>query len=503
MSDTITDTHGKSVNRLAMMLVLLVGVFSVMLMQTSLGTAQPALMKAFDVNASTVQWLTTIFLMANGIMVPVSAFLTTRIPTKTLYLSALSLFTAGTFLAFMTPTNAFWLLMVARVLQAMAVGVLMPLMQVVSLTLFDAESRGKAMGLGGLVVGMAPAIGPTLSGWILEKDHTFLGFTLQNSWRSIFLIDLPVVIIVIIASFFVFHDVLPTRNISLNVRSLIESTFGFGLLLFGFAMVSTHGWGDLGWVILPLIAGILIIAEFMWHQSRMDKPFLDMSVFKNRQFTITTILVSLAMMSMIGVEMILPIFLQNIRGMTPLHSGLTLLPGALMMGLISPLAGAFYDKHGAKRLAITGFTILIIGTLPLFYMTADTPSIYITALYTLRMFGIAMVMMPLTASAMGALSPETAAQGTAANNTMRQIASSLGTAILASMMQSVTDNNKPSSALKGQDPLEWAQKMIDTTLKGFHASFLLAASFAIVAVIIAFTLHSGKVNTPSKMEASK
>ncbi|ORI79049.1 MFS transporter, partial [Leuconostoc mesenteroides subsp. mesenteroides] len=189
MSDTITDTHGKSVNRLAMMLVLLVGVFSVMLMQTSLGTAQPALMKAFDVNASTVQWLTTIFLMANGIMVPVSAFLTTRIPTKTLYLSALSLFTAGTFLAFMTPTNAFWLLMVARVLQAMAVGVLMPLMQVVSLTLFDAESRGKAMGL-----------------------------------------------------------------------------------------------GDLVWVILPLVAGILIIAEFMWHQSRMDKPFLDMSVFKNRQF---------------------------------------------------------------------------------------------------------------------------------------------------------------------------------------------------------------------------
>ncbi|MGO1281183.1 MAG: MFS transporter, partial [Leuconostoc mesenteroides] len=320
---------------------------------------------------------------------------------------------------------------------------------------------------------------------------------------SIFLIDLPVVIIVIIASFFVFHDVLPTRNISLNVRSLIESTFGFGLLLFGFAMVSTHGWGDLGWVILPLVAGILIIAEFMWHQSRMDKPFLDMSVFKNRQFTITTILVSLAMMSMIGVEMILPIFLQNIRGMTPLHSGLTLLPGALMMGLISPVAGAFYDKHGAKRLAITGFTILIIGTLPLFYMTADTLSIYITALYTLRMFGIAMVMMPLTASAMGALSPETAAQGTAANNTMRQIASSLGTAILASMMQSVTDNNKPSSALKGQDPLEWAQKMIDATLKGFHASFLLAASFAIVAVIIAFTLHSGKVNTPSKMEASK
>lgn len=500
MSDKIVDTKEKPVNRVAMMIVLLVGVFSVMLMQTALGTALPALMKAFDVNASTVQWLTTIFLMANGIMVPVSAFLTTRIQTKTLYLSALGLFTAGTLLAFVTPTSAFWMLMVARVLQAMAVGVLMPLMQVISLNLFDAESRGKAMGLGGLVIGMAPAIGPTLSGWILEKDHTILGFTLENSWRSIFGVVLPVVIVVMIASFVYFRNILPTKKVTLNVRSLIESTFGFGLILFGFAMVSDHGWGDFGWVILPLIAGLLITIEFMWHQSRMEKPFLDMSVFKSRQFTITTILVSLAMMAMIGVEMVLPIYMQNIRGLTPLDSGLTLLPGALMMGIMSPIAGAFYDKHGAKRLAVTGFSILLIGTVPLFYMTADTSQHFITALYTLRMFGIAMTMMPLTASAMGALSPETAAQGTAANNTMRQIASSLGTAILASVMQSVTDNNKPAASLKGQDPLSYANKLIDATLNGFHASFLLAAGFALVALLITFLLHSGKINTPAHKE---
>lgn len=497
MSDEIRDTHGKPVNRMAMMMVLLVGVFSVMLMQTALGTALPALMKAFDVNASTVQWLTTIFLMANGIMVPVSAFLTTRIPTKTLYLSALALFTVGTFVAFVTPTNAFWLLMVARVLQAMAVGVLMPLMQVVSLSLFDAESRGKAMGLGGLVIGMAPAIGPTMSGWILEKDHTILGLTLVNSWRSIFGVVLPVVIVVMIASIFLFHDVLPTQKVTLNVRSLIESTFGFGLVLYGFAMVASNGWGSVK-VILPLVVGLLIVIEFMWHQSKMDKPFLDMSVFKSKQFTITTILVSLAMMAMIGVEMVLPIYMQNIRGLTPLNSGLTLLPGALMMGIVSPIAGAFYDKHGAKRLATTGFAILIIGTVPLFYMTADTPTFYITAFYTLRMFGIAMTMMPLTASAMGALSPKTAAQGTAANNTMRQVASSLGTAVLASVMQSVTKDNMPKSSLKGQDPLAFGQKALDATLNGFHASFLLAAAFAVVALLITFLLHSGKINTPAK-----
>ena len=500
MSEKILDMHGKPVNRMAMMMVLLVGVFSVMLMQTALGTALPALMTAFNVNASTVQWLTTIFLMANGIMVPVSAYLTTRVPTKALYLSSLGLFTLGTLVAFVTPTNAFWLLMVARVLQAMAVGILMPLMQVVSLSLFDAESRGKAMGLGGLVIGMAPAIGPTLSGWILEEDHTLLGVTLVSSWRSIFGVVLPVVIVVMIASCFIFHDVLPTQKVTLNIRSLIESTFGFGLVLYGFAMVASNGWGS-AQVIVPLVLGFITVIEFIWHQAKMDKPFLDMSVFKSKQFTLTTILVSLAMMAMIGVEMVLPIYMQNIRGLTPLHSGLILLPGALMMGIVSPIAGAFYDKHGAKRLAMTGFTILIIGTVPLVYLTADTPTVYITALYTLRMFGIAMTMMPLTASAMGALSPQTAAQGTAANNTMRQVASSLGTAVLASVMQSVTQNHMPASAMKGADPLVFGKKALDATLTGFHASFFLAAGFAIVAILIAFFLHSGKVNTPEKEAA--
>jgi len=172
-----------------------------------------------------------------------------------------------------------------------------------------------------------------------------------------------------------------------------------------------------------------------------------------------------------------------------------------MMGVISPIAGAFYDKHGAKRLAMTGFTVLIIGTIPLFYMTATTPTIYITTLYTLRMFGIAMTMMPLTASAMGALSPKTAAQGTAANNTMRQIAASLGTAVLASVMQSVTKNNMPKNILKGQDPIEFGRRALDATLSGFHASFLLAAAFGVVAFLVTFLLHSGKVNTPIKEEA--
>ncbi|CAH1853498.1 MDR family MFS transporter [Convivina intestini] len=500
MSSELKDMNGKPINKIAMMALLLIGSFVIILMQTSLGTALPSLMTAFKVDSAGVQWLTTIFLMVNGIMVPVSAFLNTRVPTKFLYLSALLIYIVGTLIAVVTPTSAFWLLMVARALQAVAAGIVMPLMQVVALALFSEESRGKALGMVGLVIGMAPALGPTLSGWILDQDHTFLGLTIAGNWRSIFILVLPIAIAVLLISFVYFKNILPTRDVKLNVRSLIESTFGFGLILFGSAMVSDHGWTSFTWVILPMLLGLLVIAEFAWHQSRMEVPFLDISVFKNRQFTITTILVSLTFIAMIGVEMVLPIYMQRVRGLSPLNSGLTLLPGALMMGALSPLAGYLYDKHGARRLVIFGFSLVFIGTVPFYQLTETTPTVFITTLYMLRMAGIALTMMPLTSSAMGVLRQNQVAQGTAVNNTIRQVAASLGTAVLSSIMQSVINDHTPTSSLKIKDPLEYAQQMLNAALSGFHASFLCAAGFVLVALILAFFLHKGKVTAAEPEE---
>ncbi|MGN1294004.1 MFS transporter, partial [Weissella soli] len=350
------DIHGKSYSRFAMVLLLLIATFAGMLNQTSLGTALPTLMKDFDITLSTAQQATTWFLLANGIMVPVSAFLTTRFSTKWLYLTAYIVLFAGMTVDAVTPADKdMWVMFLAgRILQAAAVGIMMPLMQVVMVNIFPAEERGAAMGLGGLVIGLAPAIGPTLSGWILDKDHVILGLTLSDSWRSIFILPMIVLGITIILTPFFMKDVIENKPMKLDVLSLMLSLAGFGIFLWGFTNVSNDGWGAMNTVILPIVIGVIIIGLFFWRQLRMDQPFMDVRVFANKQFALTTAGTALAMMAMMGVEMMLPIYMQNVHGQTALQSGLALLPGALMMGIMSPIAGAAYDKVGAKRLARVG-----------------------------------------------------------------------------------------------------------------------------------------------------
>lgn len=367
----------------------------------------------------------------------------------------------------------------------------MPLMQVVMVNIFPAEQRGSAMGLSRLVVGLGPAIGPTFAGWLLKHDVILFGHNL--SWRAIFVLPLIILFISFLLSPFLIKDVIPNRKMTLDVPSFILSIVGFGLFLWGFTNVTSDGWGDVKTVITPILVGLVFIAIFIHRQLILDEPFLDIRVFKVKQFSITTLAIALSMMAMMGVEMMLPLYLQNVHGLSALDSGLVLLPGALMMGLISPIAGSIYDKVGARRLALIGFSILGIGTIPFVFLTASTPDHYITLLYAVRMFGIAMIMMPLTASAMSALPPHEAAHGTASNNTARQIASAIVVALLSSVTQNVINNNKPSKLLQDQNPLEYAAKMLEASLKGFHVSFAIGLSFAIIGFVVALFLRKGKV----------
>lgn len=484
------DIHGKEYNRTAMVMLLLIATFAGVLNQTSLGTAIPTLMISFNINLATAQQATTWFLLANGIMIPVSAYLATRFSTKWLYVTAYAILITGLLITALAPTDNWMLFLFGRIIQASAVGITMPLMQVVMVNIFPAEQRGAAMGLNGLVVGLAPAIGPTFAGWILKHDFVLMGVHL--SWRAIFILPLVILTLAFLAAPFVVKDVIANRDMSLDVPSLILSIIGFGSFLWGFTNVANNGWGDLTMVILPIVIGVSVISLFIYRQLHLEVPFLDVRVFKVKQFSVTTAAIAISMMTMMGVEMMLPLYLQNVHGLSALDSGLALLPGALMMGLVSPIAGRVYDKVGARRMALVGFSILAIGTIPFTFLTAATPDHFITLMYAVRMFGIAMVMMPLTASAMSALPPHEAAHGTAANNTARQIASAIVVALLSSVTQNVINTNKPAKLLLTNDPLAYASKMIDASLKGFQTSFSLGLVFALLGIIVALFLRKGK-----------
>lgn len=472
------DINGHPYNRSLMVLVLLIGAFCTILNQTILSTAFPALMRAFDISTSTVQWLTTGFLMVNGIMIPVSAFLSSRFNTKLLFILAMSIFEVGTILSWLAPSFA--VLLTGRLIQAVGVGINMPLMQNIMLTIYPPEKRGAAMGINGLVIGLAPAIGPTLSGWVIDNF----------SWRWLFGMIVPIAALVIIASSFAVKNVIPNTKPHLDWLSVILSTAGFGSMLYGFSSVGDKGWTD-PVVLVSIIVGAILVVFLVLRQNKLDEPFLEFKVFKSAEYTLSTILSSIVMMAMVGVELVIPLYLQIIHGMSAFHSGLTLLFGALFMGVMSPITGNLFDRHGAKRLAITGMFILAVGTLPFAFITRDTPTIYIVFLYAIRMFGISMVMMPVTTAGMNSLPFNLISHGTAVNNTLRQVATSVGTAIMISVLTNVTNSNEPAHALLKQSPLQYKSQMFDATLMGYHAAFWFAVAFSLIGLALTFFVTSG------------
>lgn len=469
------DIHGKPYRRAVLVIVLLVGNFCTTLNQTILSTAFPTLMESFKVSASTVQWLTTGFMLVNGIMIPISAYLFNKFRTKPLYMTAMLIFLAGTLLCY--TAQSFPMLLVGRLVQAVAVGVSIPMVQTIMLSIFPPEKRGTAMGLAGIVVGLAPAIGPTLSGWIIDRF----------SWRDLFGMILPIVLIVLVLAAFFMRDVLENEDQKLDILSVVLSTLGFGGLLYGFSSVGNDGWGSMT-VIGSLIVGAILTALFVWRQLRMEEPFLDVTVFKTWRFTLSTFLGSTVFMMMIGVEMVLPMYIQNIRGQDAFHSGLILLPGALMVGVMMPITGRLFDKYGIRRLAISGLFIATCGTLPLMFLTRDIPMFFLTVIYAIRMVGIAMVMMPVTTAGMNALPNNKISHGTAVNNTFRQIMGSVGTAILVSVLSNATKNAMPAQSLLKTEPLQFKDQAIGATLDGYHMAFLVATLFGLIGFVLTFLL---------------
>lgn len=426
----------------AMIVILFIGAFVSFLNNTLLNVALPTIMKEFDVAASQVQWLSTGYMLVGGILVPASAFFITRFKNRHLFITSMTLFSIGTALAIFAPE--FWVLIAARMIQAAGAAVLGPLLMNVMLTSFPIEKRGSVMGIFGLVMISAPAIGPTLSGWIVE----------HYDWRMLFEIILPFAILVLLLAIFKLGNVMETRKVSLDVFSLILSTIGFGSLLYGFSSAGDKGW-DSPIVYGTIIVGVLGVAAFVIRQLFLEQPLLDVRIYKHPMFALSSAISIVVSMAMFSGMIITPIYVQTVRGISPLDAGLLMLPGALVMGIMSPITGKLFDKFGPKALALTGLTITTIATYELTKLTADTSYGYLMFAYTIRMFGMSMVMMPIMTNGLNQLPMKMNPHGTAMNNTLQQVSGAIGSAVLITIMTKHTATRAKEIGLEMKE--KWLQ----------------------------------------------
>ena len=330
----------------------------------------------------------------------------------------------GTLIAGFSPN--FSVLLSARIVQALGSGIMMPLMMTTILDVFEPHERGKYMGTFGLVIGLAPAIGPTLSGYLVE----------YLNWRSLFHVVAPIAALTFIGALKFVKNVGTNRKTRIDILSIILSVFGFGGLLYGTSSISRDGWND-PIVLTTVIGGIILVAAFIFRQTRLENPLLDFSVFKDSQFAVGIIIMAFTMISMIGSETVLPMFVQNIMNDSALQSGLILLPGAIVMGIMSVISGLLYEKYGAKILAFIGMFIVVVTTSYFVIMDEHTSSAILATVYAIRMIGIALGLMPLMTHTMNQLAPEMNAHGSSMTNTIQQISASIGTAGLITIMSQV------------------------------------------------------------------
>lgn len=422
---------GLTRKQIMMLAVLVFGTFVTVLNQTVVAPVLPSVMEEMSVDAATAQWLTTGFTLVNAIMIPITAFLIDRFTTRNLFLVAMAIFTVGSGLASWGPNFA--VLLVGRLVQAMGAGILMPLVMTVLMWTFPVDKRGTAMGLFGIVVAFGPAIGPTAAGIIIDRA----------TWHDMFTIIAGLSVAVVVIGLFVLdHGGKTDKDAKLDVPSVILSTLGFGGLLYGLSLIGSYGVSIDAAV--GSVAGVVALVLFFRRQLSMEHPMLQVRVLQNKKFLIATVLGMIVQAALLAAGIVVPIYLQTMMGYSATTSGLVLLPGAIVMGAMGPIAGRLFDRHGPRVLSLVGTGVLAATTLCFCFLGPDTGLVWLTILYTVRLFSLSLVNMPITTWGMNALPNDLVNHGTSVNNTLRQVAGSLGTAVIVSAMTVSTNLAEPA-----------------------------------------------------------
>nr|WP_239575628.1 DHA2 family efflux MFS transporter permease subunit [Geomicrobium sediminis] len=448
---------------------LLVGIllstsFLSVLNQFLLITAFPQIMSDFQINATEVQWLTTIFMLSIAILVPITAYLIDRFTARALLMAAVLSFLAGTFVAAIAPN--FETLLVGRVLQGAGSGMMMPLMQTILLLVYPREQRGYAMGLVGLVINVAPAIGPVISGVLIEA------FT----WRAVFVLTLPLALFLLVLIYFFMENVTKQRPTSIDISSILLSTLAFGGILYG-----VNSTDDSALATILIWVGFLALILFVIRQFRLETPVLELRTFRSPLFALVIVITTLSFSLLIAGETILPMYVQNVQLYSAFHSGLIIFPGAITLAVMSLVAGKWFDRYGGLRLALIGFVLLCSSSISyVFILSQETPVVVTALLFMVFMAGIAMINMPLTTAALNALPNEWISHGTAITNTVRQFGGSIGLIFIISFI------TRAAPEAGGANPIAF--------LEGVQAAFLAAFVFSLVGLLLTLLLFKTKTS---------
>ncbi|MCL6606396.1 MAG: DHA2 family efflux MFS transporter permease subunit [Paenibacillus sp.] len=451
-----------------------VGMFN----ETSLNIALTNLMEVFQISAATAQWLTTGFMLTLGILMPMSGLLLQTFSTRKLFLGSVMSLIAGTLIAALAFN--FEMLMIARVLQAVGMGLLLPLMTNTILIVYPLEKRGAAMGLVALVIMVAPASGPTIGGLLIE----------YLTWHYIFWVSLPLLVIGLLIGFKYLENVTDVTKPRFDLLSILLSTIGFGGVVFGF---SKAGEGADGWssmvVITSIVIGLIALILFILRQN-MSAPMLNLSVFKYPMYVVGLLLIMSCMLISMASTIILPMFLQTGTGLSVFITGLMLLPGSALSGIIQPYVGRLFDKYGPKWLVIPG---LIILTVMLWFLTTISPTsslAFIIALHIGLTMGIALIWTPAQTNGLNQLPPELYPHGTAVMNTLQQVGGAIGTAVAISILTGGMEKYLHTSS----SPTEQTE-IANAIAAGSHNVFLFAMVIALINLIMGFSIRRIVVNS--------
>jgi len=438
--------------------------FTMILNETVLTVALPGIMADMNITAATGQWLTTGFLLTMSVVIPTTGFLLQRFNHRSLFMFAIISFLVGTVIAVIAPSFIFLLL--ARIIQALGTAIILPLLMTTTLTLVPAHKRGTIMGLNSIVIGVGPAIGPTVSGAVVHA----LG------WHYIFALMLPIAVAVLILGVIFFKVPANARQMRVDGVSVVLSALAFGFLVYGISSIEHASTNPIP-SILSFVVGLVALAIFIKRQLRLSgqgRELLNLSAFKSRGFTLAIIMIMIAFGTMLGSLMIVPLLLESGKGIDSLKIGIMLLPGGVAQAIVSPIFGRIYDKRGPRPVLIPGAIMLAAGQWLYTTVNAETELLVFMLIHIVFSIGLALLMTGLMSSAMASVDPRLFGHGSAIFNTGQQLGGAIGTTIFVTVM-SVVANSKAEAGLDATN----------AQFAGAHYAFLIGAVLATIAVFIA------------------